>query len=110
MGLELLDGSASSLSQGPTGEGSMSDRHVQFELRRRQLLQGAAAGAALLSPLSALAAAGDMDAVRKAVEGAHDANVKRLRDWIALPSIAAENRNVEEGCRYMMELARDAGF
>jgi acetylornithine deacetylase/succinyl-diaminopimelate desuccinylase-like protein len=80
----------------------------EFESRRR-LLQGAAAAAAL-APLSALAAAGDMDAVRKAVEGAHDANLKRLRDWIALPAIAAENRNVEEGCRQMMDLAREAGF
>jgi acetylornithine deacetylase/succinyl-diaminopimelate desuccinylase-like protein len=79
-----------------------------FESRRR-LLQGAAAAAAL-APFSALAAAGDMDAVRKAVEGDHDANLKRLRDWIALPAIAAENRNVEDGCRQMMELAKEAGF
>ncbi len=79
-----------------------------FEARRR-LLQGAAAAAAL-TPFSALAAAGDMDAVRKAVETSHDNNLKRLRDWIALPAIAAENRNVEDGCRQMMELAKEAGF
>jgi len=79
-----------------------------FESRRR-LLQGAAAAAAL-APFSALAATGDMDAVRKAIETGHDASLKRLRDWIALPAIAAENRNVEEGCRHMMELAKDAGF
>jgi acetylornithine deacetylase/succinyl-diaminopimelate desuccinylase-like protein len=83
---------------------------TEFETHRRRLLQGAAAGAALLTPFAALAASGDMDAVRKAVEAGHDANVKRLRDWIALPSIAAENRAMEQGCQYMMGLARDAGF
>jgi acetylornithine deacetylase/succinyl-diaminopimelate desuccinylase-like protein len=80
----------------------------EFESRRR-LLQGAAAAAAF-APFSALAAAGDMDAVRKAVETGHETSLKRLRDWIALPAIAAENRNVEDGCRQMMELAKDAGF
>jgi hypothetical protein len=32
-----------------------------------------------------------------------------LRDWIALPSIAAENRGYPEGAEYMARLARDAG-
>ena len=40
----------------------------------------------------------------------HDENVKRLQDWIALPSIAAENRNYPQGPEYMAQLARDAGF
>ena len=40
----------------------------------------------------------------------HDENVKRLQDWIALPSIAAENRNYPQGPDYMAQLARDAGF
>jgi acetylornithine deacetylase/succinyl-diaminopimelate desuccinylase-like protein len=40
----------------------------------------------------------------------HTANVKRLQDWIALPSIAAENRNYPQGPEYMARLARDAGF
>jgi hypothetical protein len=33
-----------------------------------------------------------------------------LQDWIALPSIAAENRNYPEGPQYMADLARKAGF
>ena len=33
-----------------------------------------------------------------------------LQDWIALPSIAAENRNYPQGAEYMAKLARDAGF
>jgi acetylornithine deacetylase/succinyl-diaminopimelate desuccinylase-like protein len=33
-----------------------------------------------------------------------------LRDWIAKPAIAAENRGYPEGAEYMARLARDAGF
>src|SRR5215510_14390726 len=33
-----------------------------------------------------------------------------LRDWIALPSIAAENLNYPQGADYMAKLAREAGF
>jgi len=40
----------------------------------------------------------------------HDEAVKRLQDWIALPSIAAENLNSREGAEYMAKLAREAGF
>jgi acetylornithine deacetylase/succinyl-diaminopimelate desuccinylase-like protein len=40
----------------------------------------------------------------------HDEGVKRLSDWIKLPSIAAENRSMAEGAELMMQLARDAGF
>src|SRR6266853_5389548 len=40
----------------------------------------------------------------------HAANIKRLQEWIAVPSIAAENRNYPQGPEYMAQLARDAGF
>ncbi|MFN3513299.1 MAG: M20/M25/M40 family metallo-hydrolase [Phenylobacterium sp.] len=76
---------------------------------RRTLLAGAAA-AGLFAPGLAFAQSGDMAAVRRAAEQGYDASVKRIQDWIALPSIAAENLNMEEGCRYVMDLARDAGF
>jgi acetylornithine deacetylase/succinyl-diaminopimelate desuccinylase-like protein len=33
-----------------------------------------------------------------------------LQEWIALPSIAAENLNPQEGAEYMARLATDAGF
>jgi acetylornithine deacetylase/succinyl-diaminopimelate desuccinylase-like protein len=33
-----------------------------------------------------------------------------LQDWIALPSIAAENRGYPQGADYMAKLAREAGF
>ncbi|GMM93179.1 M20/M25/M40 family metallo-hydrolase [Qipengyuania sp. MTN3-11] len=44
------------------------------------------------------------------VEQQHDANVRTLQEWIALPTIAAEKRNVVEGAEYMRQLALDAGF
>ncbi len=77
---------------------------------RRTLLGAAAAGTALLTPGMAEAASDPVAPLRKAIADAHDANIKRLQDWIALPSIAAEGRNVEEGCSFMMQLAKDAGF
>ncbi|MFC3712204.1 M20/M25/M40 family metallo-hydrolase [Sphingoaurantiacus capsulatus] len=77
---------------------------------RRTLLAGAAASAAaLLAPAKAFAADG-LDAVRKAVAANHDEAVKRLQDWIRLPSIAAENKAMPEGAAYMAKLATDAGF
>jgi acetylornithine deacetylase/succinyl-diaminopimelate desuccinylase-like protein len=83
-------------------------------LNRRDFVQGAMAGAALGAlPTAALAAAGkeaDKQAVLAQIPTMHGANVKRLQDWIALPSIAAENRNFPQGPEYMAGLARDAGF
>src|SRR5204863_1662296 len=40
----------------------------------------------------------------------HDENVQRLQTWIRQPSIAAENRGMQEGCRLMMDMLREAGF
>lgn len=52
----------------------------------------------------------DMEGIRAEVAKRHDEAVKRLQDWIALPSIAAEDRNFPAGAQRMAELARDAGF
>src|SRR4029079_10539510 len=38
----------------------------------------------------------------------HNEAVKRLQDWLAHVSIAAENRGYPEGAEYMAKLARDA--
>jgi acetylornithine deacetylase/succinyl-diaminopimelate desuccinylase-like protein len=64
----------------------------------------------LLTAVPGFAAEPDLDAIREQVEAQHDASVKRLQDWIALPSIAAEDLNGQEGAEYMAQLARDAGF
>jgi acetylornithine deacetylase/succinyl-diaminopimelate desuccinylase-like protein len=79
---------------------------------RREFIQGALAGAALASlPISVFGADNsDMQAVLAQVPKMHDDNVKRLQEWIALPSIAAENLNFPQGPDYMAKLAREAGF
>jgi acetylornithine deacetylase/succinyl-diaminopimelate desuccinylase-like protein len=54
--------------------------------------------------------ADDLADIRREITRRHDEAVKRLQDWIALPSIAAENRNYPAGAEKMAQLARDAGF
>jgi acetylornithine deacetylase/succinyl-diaminopimelate desuccinylase-like protein len=54
--------------------------------------------------------ADDFSDIRAEIAKRHDEAVKRLQDWIALPSIAAENLNFPKGAEYMAQLARDAGF
>ena len=80
---------------------------------RRTFLQGAATGAAALAVggRTAFAFQGqDQSAVVAQIAAQHGATVKMLQDWIALPSIAAENKGYPEGADYMAKLARDAGF
>src|SRR6266496_3268568 len=55
-------------------------------------------------------AADDLGDIRSEIAKRHDEAVKRLQDWIALPSIAAEDRNYPAGAEYMAKLARGAGF
>jgi acetylornithine deacetylase/succinyl-diaminopimelate desuccinylase-like protein len=55
-------------------------------------------------------AADKFDDVKREITARHDEAVKRLQDWIALPSIAAENLNSAEGAERMAQLAREAGF
>ena len=86
---------------------------------RREFLQGAVASAAGLSitgfPLANSLRTGAMPAddlatIKSEIEKRHDESVKRLQNWIKLPSIAAENRNMNEGCELMMGMLKDAGF
>src|SRR4029077_4554953 len=56
------------------------------------------------------AAESDFAEVKAEITKRHDESVKRLQDWIAQVSIAAENRGYPEGAEYMAKLARDAGF
>src|SRR5579864_8033548 len=89
----------------------MSDRSES--LGRREFVQGSVSAVALAGlPAAALAAAGESDkaAVLAQIPKMHAANIKRLQEWIALPSIAAENRNYPQGPEHMAKLAREAGF
>jgi acetylornithine deacetylase/succinyl-diaminopimelate desuccinylase-like protein len=91
---------------------SESER-TQSNLDRREFLTAAAlagAGSIVFGSGGAWAEGDLYPAVRKAAEAGRDAAIKRIQDWIALPSIAAENRNMREGAEYMANLAREAGF
>jgi acetylornithine deacetylase/succinyl-diaminopimelate desuccinylase-like protein len=96
----------------------MNDSKVDQPNRRGLLMMAAAAGATLAMPRLIRAAAqtadtqfgGDLTGVRTAIEKQRPEAIKRLQDWTALPSIAAENRNMKEGCQMMMDLLRAAGF
>jgi acetylornithine deacetylase/succinyl-diaminopimelate desuccinylase-like protein len=84
-------------------------------ISRRGFVQGTAAGLTLAGlGASAVAVAAKEPAGKAAVLAKiptmHAANVQRLQDWIALPSIAAENRNYPQGPEHMARLAREAGF
>lgn len=98
------------LASADTGVASHSPA-VLPSMHRRAFLQTAAAATATLAiPRWAQAYPGEFDAVRAEIEKRHDESVKRLQDWIQHPSIAAENRNMNEGCELMMRLVREAGF
>ena len=80
---------------------------------RRTFLQTAAAGAAALAlPRWTLAAnaSSDLDAIFAEIDKRHDESLKRLQTWIRQPSIAAENRGMNEGCELTMQMLREAGF
>jgi acetylornithine deacetylase/succinyl-diaminopimelate desuccinylase-like protein len=73
----------------------------------------AAAALLLALPLAAAtkpAPTDDRADIRREITRRHDEAVKRLQEWIALPSIAAENLNSTQGAERMAQLARDAGF
>jgi acetylornithine deacetylase/succinyl-diaminopimelate desuccinylase-like protein len=90
----------------------MSKSMSEISTDRRALLGGAAATAALLGAgvSSASAAPADVVAIRKAAIAQQAEAIKRLQDWIKLPTITAEGVNVDTGPEYMMNLAREAGF
>src|SRR5580700_4156398 len=84
---------------------------------RRTFLGGAVASAAALAlPNWARAAVrpavppDEMDGIRAEIEKRHDEAVERLQHWIQQPSIAAENRGMNEGCELTMHMLSDAGF
>src|SRR5260221_13175945 len=75
-------------------------------------LQPAAAGAAalVLPSWTRAAAPSDLDPIFAEIAKRHDESLKRLQPWIRQPSIAAENRGMNEGCELTMQMLREAGF
>src|SRR5436189_402725 len=73
-----------------------------------QDLSGAAAAVAL--PRAVLTQQSELAPIYAQIERRHDEAVQRLEEWIRQPSIAAENRGMNEGCELTMRMLRDAGF
>ncbi len=81
-----------------------------MSLNRRSFLQRAAGAAAFASARPTSADTNSLENIRKEVEKRHDEAVAHLQTWIRQPSIAAENRGMNEGCELTMSLLREAGF
>src|SRR5436190_1530077 len=80
-------------------------------MNRRDFLITAGAGAAALAlPRLAVTDDPDLNPIWAQIEKRHDESVQRLQQWIRQPSIAAENRGMNEGCELTMRMLRDAGF
>jgi acetylornithine deacetylase/succinyl-diaminopimelate desuccinylase-like protein len=89
------------------------DSPVPQSLTRRNFIETAAAGAAALGLSPQIASAlqdQDKNTVLAQIPRQHEATLQILREWIALPSIAAENIGYPQGAEYQAKLARDAGF
>ena len=94
----------------PAGHGLGPDV-ILARMNRRTFLQQAAAGAATLAlSKNSLDAAAADDPIQKEIEKRHEESIRRLQDWIHQPSVAAENRGVNEGCELTMQMLREAGF
>jgi acetylornithine deacetylase/succinyl-diaminopimelate desuccinylase-like protein len=78
--------------------------------RRDFVLGSAATTAALTIPRLTRAEQASLNPIFAEIEKRHDEAVKRLQMWIRQPSIAAENRGVNEGCDLTMQMLSDAGF
>jgi acetylornithine deacetylase/succinyl-diaminopimelate desuccinylase-like protein len=66
--------------------------------------------ALLFAPALLAQAPSSLQPVYDQIRARHGEAVKRLQDWIALPSIAAEGLNTEPGVERMMALLTEAGF
>src|SRR5213082_968572 len=80
---------------------------------RRTFLERTAAATAALAWHSAPPStrrADDLAPIFTEIEKRHDEAVARLQEWIRQPSIAAENRGMNEGCELTMRMLKDAGF
>src|SRR5919108_6368816 len=84
-------------------------------MNRREFLYSTAASAAAMSlPQMSFSQASAHKAefapIFAEIEKRHDDSLKRLQTWMRQPSIAAENRGVNEGCELTMQMLREAGF
>ncbi|HEX9161234.1 MAG TPA: M20/M25/M40 family metallo-hydrolase, partial [Thermoanaerobaculia bacterium] len=73
-------------------------------------LRDAAAVAAIAALFTVHVHADDRSDIQREITRWHDEAIKRLQDWIALPSIAAEDRNYPQGAELFAQMLRDVGF
>src|SRR5436309_774111 len=78
--------------------------------RRAFLEDAAAAAVAIALPGRARKPEPDLAPVFAQIAKRHEEAVERLQQWIRQPSIAAENRGMNEGCELTMRMLREAGF
>jgi acetylornithine deacetylase/succinyl-diaminopimelate desuccinylase-like protein len=92
-------------------------------LSRRDFLNATAASAAALALPRSLRAdpadaadaadagpAAGLEGVQAEIVKRHAEGVARLQEWVRQPSIAAENRGMNEGCELLMRFLKEAGF
>ncbi len=65
---------------------------------------------AAIVPTTLQAQAPSLQPVYDQIRARHAESVKRLQDWISLPSIAAEDLNSEAGVEKLIALLKEAGF
>jgi len=83
-------------------------------MNRRNFVRTAALSAASIGMSRLTLANGAQDSelqpIFAEITKRHDETVRSLQTWIKQPSIAAENRGMNEGCQLTMEMLRAAGF
>src|SRR4051794_32046562 len=78
--------------------------------RRDFVVTAAMAAASTAVPQFSLAQDSDFKPIWDQIAKGHDESIQRIQAWIRQPSIAAENRGMNEGCEFTMQMLRDAGF
>ena len=76
-------------------------------MNRREFVAGAAA-ALVPTAASARTETPDLKPVLAEIEKRHDESVRRIQDWNKQPTIAAENKGINEGRDLMMRVLKEA--
>jgi len=77
-------------------------------MNRRAFLAGTAAALVPTGRAGAQTSA-DLKPVLAEVEKRHDESIRRIQEWMKVPTIAAENKAINEGRDFMMRLLREVG-
>ncbi|MCH8328704.1 MAG: M20/M25/M40 family metallo-hydrolase [Candidatus Marinimicrobia bacterium] len=94
-----------------TGCPPLTNQKKEIAVKNLSILLQAALASALLSCSSVTwSAPADFSDIEAQVAQQHDAGVKRLQDWIRLPSIAAEDIGFPEGPQHLISLLQSVGF